>query len=199
VPAYQAAPFDPAWDDAETALQHLIFRYLEGFGPATAADFAQFAMQRQTEIRPALAAMGDRLVTLNGPNGRLLDVPDAQIADEDTPAPPRLLPMWDSTLLAYKDRSRVIPEEYRKTIIRRNGDVLPTILVGGHVAGVWRPIDDGIEVTAFRKLPNEAWDGLADESAGLIALLADREPMIYSRYRNWWTDMPHEERRVLPG
>ena len=60
-PAYQAAPLDPDWDDPEVALQQLIWRYLEGFGPASAADFAQFALQRQTEIGPALKGMADVL------------------------------------------------------------------------------------------------------------------------------------------
>jgi hypothetical protein len=198
-PAYQAAPFDADWEDPEEALQRLIWRYLEGFGPASAADFAQFALQRQTEIRPALKGMADRLVTCDGPRGTLLDVPDATIADDDTPAPSRLLPMWDSTLLAYKDRSRIIPEEYRKLIIRRNGDVLPTLLVDGYVAGVWRPVDGGIEASAFHSLPGDAWEGLAQEASSLLVMLADREPMIYSRYKNWWAEMPFAERRVLSG
>jgi hypothetical protein len=164
-PAYQAAPLDPSWSDQQKALQQLILRYLEGFGPASAADFAQFALQRQTEIRPALDALGDRLVTIDGPGGKLLDVPGAEIADQDTPAPPRLLPMWDSILLAYKDRSRIIPEEYRRLVVRRNGDVLPTLLVDGYVAGVWRPVEAGIEATAFHSFSDEVWDGLAAEAA----------------------------------
>jgi hypothetical protein len=197
-PAYQAAPLDPSWSDQQKALQQLILRYLEGFGPASAADFAQFALQRQTEIRPALDALGDRLVTIDGPGGKLLDVPGAEIADQDTPAPPRLLPMWDSILLAYKDRSRIIPEEYRRLVVRRNGDVLPTLLVDGYVAGVWRPVEAGIEATAFHSFSDEVWDGLAAEAAGMRALLSERETLIYSRYQNWWDGMPGE-RRTLTG
>jgi hypothetical protein len=198
-PAYQAAPPDSVWEDPEVALQELIWRYLEGFGPASAADFAQFALQRQTEIRPALKGMTDRLIAVEGEDGtKLLDVPGGPIPSDDTPAPPRLLPMWDSILLAYKDRSRIIPDEYRKVIIRVNGDVLPTLLVDGYVAGVWRPVDGGIEASAFHRLPENAWEGLAHEAASLRAMLADRDPMIYSRYKNWWVDMPNEERRVLP-
>lgn len=196
-PAYQAAPLDSGWEDPEAALQQLILRYLEGFGPASAADFAQFAMQRQAEIRPALDGLSARLVSLEGPTGKLLDVPDGVIADGDAPAPPRLLPMWDSILLAYKDRSRVIPEEYRKLIIRRNGDVLPTLLVDGYVAGVWRPTDGGIVASAFHRLSEATWQGLEEEAAGLLALLADRDPTAYSRYRNWWKAIPFEERRML--
>ena len=195
-PSYQAAPFDSDWDDQLAGLRRLIWRYLEGFGPASAADVAQFAMQRQAEIRPALAGMEDQLVVRDGLNGRLLDVPEGFIADGDTPAPSRLLPMWDSVLLAYRDRNRIIPEEYRKAIIRRNGDVLPTVLVDGYVAGVWRPVEGGIEVTAFHALPADAWSGLTEEATSLIELLADREPLVYSRYGNWWKEMPGE-RRIL--
>ncbi|MCP3996239.1 MAG: winged helix DNA-binding domain-containing protein [bacterium] len=199
-PAYQAAPSDPEWDDQNRALQQLIWRYLEGFGPASAADFAQFAQQRQTEIKPALQGMADRLVALEGPNGsKLFDVPGGQIPDEDTPTPPRLLPMWESILLAYKDRSRVIPEKHRKAIIRRNGDVLPTLLVDGHVAGVWRPVEGGIEATAFHPLAEDVWRRLAEEAESLVAMLSDRDPKVYSRSRNWWNDLPHAERRVLRG
>ena len=60
--------------------------------------------------------------------------------------------MWDSTLLAYADRTRIVPPEYRQLVIRRNGDVLPALLVDGYVCGVWRPVDDGIEATAFHEL-----------------------------------------------
>jgi len=130
----------------------------------------------------------------------LLDVPGAPRPEEDTPAPPRLLAMWDSVLLAYNDHGRMMPPEYRTIIRRANGDVLPTLLVDGHVAGVWRPVDGGIEATAFRKLPKAAWAGLAAEAAALVAFLAGREPAAYSRYAHWWTKgLPAAEVRVLPA
>ena len=65
-------------------------------------------------------------------------LPDGLRPPGDTPAPVRFLPMWDSLLLAYHDRSRVIPEIHRRTVIRVNGDFLPTSLVDGRVAGLWR-------------------------------------------------------------
>jgi len=107
--------------------------------------------------------------------------------------------MWDSILLAYKDRGRVIPEDYRKLVIRSNGDVLPTLLVDGYVAGVWRPADGGIEATAFHELSDGAWSGLAGEAAALVAFLADRQPDVYRRYARWWETLPYAERRLLSG
>lgn len=198
-PSHVAAPDGPR-PAPEEALQALIRRYLEAFGPASAADFAQFAMQRQSEIRPALEATGDTVRTVQGPDGTtLLDVSGTPIADEDAAAPPRLLGMWDNVLLAYKDRARVIPDEYRPWVIRRNGDVLPTLLVDGYVAGVWRPVAGGIEATAFRSLPDAAWEGLAAEAASLLAILDDRDPGVYGRYRNWWERLPEGKVRVLGG
>jgi len=91
----------------------------------------------------------------------------------------------------------VIPPEYRKLVMRSNGDVLPTLLVDGHVAGVWRPVDGGIEATAFAPLPPEAWEGLASEAAALVPFLADRDPAVYRRYAHWWQTLPAGEVRVL--
>jgi hypothetical protein len=105
--------------------------------------------------------------------------------------------MWDSLLLAYDDRGRVIPPEHRRQVIRINGDTLSTLLVDGYVAGVWRAVEGGIEATAFRPLPDEAWDGLAGEARALVAFLADRDPAVYRRYGHWWAKLPPGETRLL--
>src|SRR5947209_7645933 len=150
--------------DRDQALQHLILRYLAGFGPASVQDVGQFTILPRPMIREALSPIKDTLVHLIGPDGKeLLDVPGGDIPDEDTPAPARLMGMWDSTLLAYADRSRIIPPEYRKLVIRVNGDVLPALLVDGYAAGVWRPMDGGIEATAFHPLSKQTWDERSEE------------------------------------
>jgi hypothetical protein len=200
-PSYLAAPTTPAAAGGPEPLATLIRRYLEGFGPASAEDFAQFALHRRRTVRDALQAMAGTLTTRAGPGGReLFDVPGAPLPAGDTPAPPRLMAMWDSILLAYADRSRIIPDEYRALVIRRNGDVLPTLLVDGFVAGVWRPVDGGIEARAFHPLPDDAWDGLAQEARSLLALLAGRGPAPYGgRFARWWPTLPPGEVRILPA
>jgi hypothetical protein len=199
-PSFQAAPTETDRDTRETATRHLLERYLEAFGPATAQDFAQFALLRQPSVRPALEALGDALITHEGPDGGpLFDVPGAPLPDEDTPAPPRLLAMWESILLAYADRSRVIPDPYRAQVIRRNGNVLPTLLVDGYVSGVWRHVDGQIEALAFHRLPESAWEGLAAEARALLDLVAERDPAVYGRYSNWWSSLDGAETRFLAG
>ena len=43
------------------------------------------------------------------------------------------------------------------------------VLVDGYVAGVWRPVEAGIEATAFHRLPGDAWTGLAAEAVSTEA------------------------------
>ena len=202
-PSYVAARPQPALADPDAsaaALQTLVKRYLEGFGPASVADVAQFALVQRARAREALKALSGDLERLEGPNGaELFDLPGAPQPTEDTPAPPRLLAMWDSILLAYVDRSRVIPPAYRALVTRSNGDVLPTLLVDGYVAGVWHPVEGGIEATVFHRLPDDVWEGLAAEARSLVAFLADREPEVYRRYDHWWRTLPSAEARLLPG
>ena len=198
--SFVAAPAVTEPLSPEESVQWLVRRYLEAFGPASALDFAQFTMLRRPVVAAALEALAGTVEELEGPDGAVLyDVPGGLRPPEDAPAPPRLLPMWDSLLLAYSDRSRVIPPDYRRLIIRQNGDVLPTLLVDGHIAGVWRPLDGGIEATAFHPLSDETWAGLATEATALVAFLAAREPIVYRRYVHWWKTLPGADVRLLPG
>jgi hypothetical protein len=196
--AYTSAPSLPPTGDPAESVQRLVWRYLEGFGPATAADVAQFTFLRRPSVTAALAALDERLDHLAGPDGATYyDVPGGVRPDGATASPPRLLGMWDNTLLAYADRGRVLPEAHRRVVIRRNGDVLPVLLVDGSVAGVWRPAERGIEVTAFGTLPARTWKAVAAEAEALAAFLADRDTRVYSRYRHWWDDLAGGEVRVV--
>jgi hypothetical protein len=198
-PGYVGARIQARPQDTAASVQWLVRRYLAGFGPATMQDIAQFGTILRPPVKAALEALGDELIRHDGPDGATLyDLPDGPLPPEETPAPPRLLPMWDSVLLAYKDRSRVMPATHRSLVMRNNGDVLPTLLVDGHVAGVWRPVEGGIEATAFHALADDAWEGLETEARALSAFLAERDPRIYhGRFAHWWGKLPDAEVRVL--
>jgi hypothetical protein len=197
-PSYVAAPDPDPPGDTAASVMRLVRRYLEGFGPATMQDIAQFGTVYRPPVQQALRMLGDDLVRFEGPDGTpFVDVPDGALPTDDVPAPPRLMAMWDSSLLAYADRSRIVPPEYRSVVMRNNGDVLPTLLVDGYVAGVWRAVDGGIEATAFHRLPADAWDGLELEARSLTTLLAKRDPAVYRRYAHWWDELPSAEVRVL--
>lgn len=189
---FQTAPTEPPRPTHEEALGRLLWRYLEGFGPATAKDFGQFALQRKPSVDTALQQVGDRLVRHEGPNGELLlDVPHGAIATGEEPAPPRLLGMWDNVHLSHVDRTRTLDDAIRPHVIRRNGDTLPTVMVDGRVVGVWRTTPEGgVEARLFREPGDDAVEALVAEAAALTAFLRTRTHAVYRRYDHWWTDLP---------
>jgi hypothetical protein len=167
--------FTPArsWLGGETvegrdAAAALVRRYLAAFGPATRADLAQWTGLTLAALEPGLERL--RLRRVRDEQGRtLIDLPRAPLPDGATEAPPRFLPMWDSTLLAHADRTRILPEEYRQTVIRRNGDVQPTFLVDGLVAGTWQLRDGRVELEPFAPLPARVRRELEREAVALAA------------------------------
>jgi len=83
-----------------------------------------------------------------------------------------LLPEFDSLLLAHKDRTRVVAEEHRKSLVTGNLRIKATFLVDGFVAGTWtaaRKRDTAtLTLTAFAKLAKATADELAAEGEDLL-------------------------------
>ncbi len=124
---------------SEEAVAYMVRRYLAAFGPATRPDVLQWSgLRTVSQVDAALQSFGDNIVAFKDDSGKLLyDLREAPRPGGDVAVPVRFLPKWDNLLLAYDNRQRVLPEKYRKVVIRKNGDVLPTLLVDGVVAGIW--------------------------------------------------------------
>jgi hypothetical protein len=123
------------------------------------------------EIDRALEQL-DPLRRFRDEKGReLLDVPRASLPDAETPAPVRFLPKWDNVLLAFADRTRVLPEQYRKAVIGVNGDVAQTFLIDGFVAGIWRIEKERVVLEPFAALSRSVRGELQDEAGRLEAFL----------------------------
>jgi hypothetical protein len=153
------------------ARTELVRRYLAAFGPSTRADIADWSGLRVSDIAAALDAL-EPLRRFRTEEGReLLDLPRAPLPAADTPAPVRFLPMWDSILLGHADRRRVLPAEYRSTVIAKNGDVAQTFLVDGVVAGTWQVEKGRVVTSPFAPLPRSARREVEDEAARLTAWL----------------------------
>jgi len=163
---------EPEAHDPLEARVEILRRYLAAFGPASRRDIGAWSMMRVPELTRALERLGP-LRRFRDEQGReLLDVPRAPLPDADTPAPVRFLPKWDNLLLAYADRTRVLPEPHRKTVIRMNGDVAQTFLVDGLVAGTWRVENGRVVTEPFAALASSSRRELADEAERLEAFLA---------------------------
>jgi len=164
---------EPEEHDPTEARAEILRRYLTAFGPASRRDLGAWSMMHVPEIARALERL-ELLRRFRDEQGReLLDVPRAPLPDPETPAPVRFLPKWDNVLLAFADRTRVLPEEYRKVVIRMNGDVAQTFLVDGFVAGTWRVESGRVVLEPFATMSRTVRRELDEEAARLEAFLAD--------------------------
>jgi Winged helix DNA-binding domain len=164
---------EPKRHDPVEARAEMLRRYLAAFGPASRRDIDAWSMMRIPQIKPALNRL-EPLQRFRDEEGReLLDVPRGPLPKAETPAPVRFLPKWDNMLLAFADRTRVIPEEYRKKVIRMNGDVAQTFLVDGFVAGTWSVVNGRVVLEPFAPLSRSAQHELREEVERLEAFLPD--------------------------
>ena len=168
---YMRAPLSEA--DPEEAMRAVLTSYLAAFGPATRADIAQWLGRSVSIFAGALESLD--LVTFQAEDGRkLVDLRNAPRPDPEVPAPIRFLPKWDNLLLAHDRRERVLPEALRKTVIRKNGDVLATFLVDGVVAGAWEAPLRGpaiMSLTPFATVSVKNLRAVEQEAASLLAWL----------------------------
>ena len=152
----------------------LILRYLAAFGPATVADIQAWTGMRG--IAELMAPIRSKLVTFEDVRGRtLFDLPKAPRPDEDTVAPVRFLPEYDSVMLAHADRSRMVDDKFRKVLITKNLIIPPTFLVDGRVAGTWKlerkKTAATLTLTPFLPLAKAAKTALEQEGLALLAFV----------------------------
>lgn len=161
---------------AEPDLPALVRRYLAAFGPAGVMDLQTFT--GLTRLRPVVDGMRAELRVLQGPDGaELLDLPDAELADEDAPAPVRLVAAFDNAVLGHRDRTRILPEAHRTTTMPGYSMVHATVLVDGFVAATWLVDDGAVVVRPLEPLRPSDEDEVLAEGARMAAFLdldADR-------------------------
>ena len=168
-----AAIDEPELHDPTEARAEILGRYLAAFGPASRKDISAWSMMHMPELDRALERLEPLRRFRDEKSRDLLDVARAPLPDPETPAPVRFLPKWDNVLLGFADRTRVLPEQYRKTVIRGNGDVAQTFLVDGFVAGMWRAENGRVVLEPFARLSGSVRGELQDEAGRLEAFLAE--------------------------
>ena len=157
---------DLAYDDA---LDHLVKRYLTGFGPASMHEIATWAGMPVTEIASTVGRLKVR--RFRAEDGQtLVDVHRLPLPDPDTPAPVRFLSTWEAILLAHARRAVIVREDDRSRIFHTK---IPhsknTFLVDGVVEGTWRYAGGHVEVSPWRSLDKPTMAAVNDEAERVAA------------------------------
>jgi hypothetical protein len=156
----------------EEGVEHLVRRYLQGFGPARPTEIADWAGLDVSTTKRALERL--ELRRFQDELGKeLVDLPRLPLPDADTPAPVRFLPVWDATLLVHARRTQILPERYRPRIFNvKTPNSTNTFLVDGQVAGTWRYEEGRVRVEPFGRLPKTVRAELDEEAERLAAFHA---------------------------
>ena len=167
----EGAPREP-----RAAAQALVLRYLAAFGPAAVRDVQAWA--GVTRLGEVVESLRPRLRAYAGPDGReLWDLADAELGDEDAPAPVRFLPEYDNAILGYADRGRILPDGVTFSSyaarLRPKSVVRGGVLIDGFLRGtwaVWRQ-DSGEHALHVDPFGEEGWPAgtVAERGAELVA------------------------------
>ena len=161
--------------DRDAGLAELALRYFRGHGPATVADLARWAGLPVTDVRAGVAAVRDRLATVEVDGHEHLLAPetaDLLAACRAEAEGLFLLPGFDEFVLGYADRSCAVPPEFADRIVPGgNGVFRPTVVHRGQVLGTWawqgRGVKRTVTATPFTAFPDEVAAAIPEAAAAL--------------------------------
>jgi uncharacterized protein YcaQ len=151
----------------------LLRKYLHAYGPATLTDFSHWAGIPMKEVKPLRALIDSDLAELPGDKSRLLLRKDVAALTVRSAANPsiRLLPLFDSYLLAHREKDHLLSAQHYKRVYRNQGWISPVVLINGAVAGVWSHKLQGkkllVNIDPFGKLSKAECAGIEREAEAL--------------------------------
>ncbi len=125
---------------SETDAQCALFRkYLRAYGPATPADFSHWAGIPMPRAKSVHALVKPELEEV--PGGKkdccLLREDIDLLRKSSGEACIRLLPSFDSYLLAHREKDHLLSAQHYKLVYRNQGWISAAVLIDGAIAGVW--------------------------------------------------------------
>lgn len=149
----------------------LLRKYLRAYGPATLHDFAHWAGLPLQEVKPLLPLVEAELAEVPGDKNSCFllreDVPALNRRSRKEPCV-RLLPHFDSYLLAHRAKDHLLSAQHYKRVYRNQGWISPVVLIDGAIAGVWSHKLQGkkllVEIEPFGKLSRTARAGIEREA-----------------------------------
>jgi hypothetical protein len=132
----ERAPTSPVVSKEE-ALAKLAQSYLRSHSPATLLDFAWWSGLSQTEAKRGLEAAKADFVT-EEIDGHTYWMPKTPQEGANPKKSVFLLPAFDEYIIAYTDRTAVLPAQNLSKAVSSNGIFRPVIVANGQVIGLWK-------------------------------------------------------------
>ncbi len=152
----------------------LLRKYLRSYGPATLADFSHWSGIPMQEVKPLRALLEPELAEIPGEKkSSFLLLEDVGVLNDSpvTKATIRLLPNFDSYLLAHREKDHLLTERHYKRVYRNQGWISPVVLIDGVIAGVWSHKLQGkrllVDIEPFGKLSKAERAGIKQEAESL--------------------------------
>jgi hypothetical protein len=122
----------------QAALAELARRYFAAYGPATLEDLGAWSGLPMTDVRSAVsgARAGLTDVTIQGRPGFVLNR-RLRLTATSARTDVRLLPAFDSYLLAYRRRDLAVPLPLQRRLQRGGGWLHPAVVVNGRAVAAW--------------------------------------------------------------
>ncbi len=159
----------------------LLRKYLRAYGPATLTDFSHWAGIPMQEVRPLRTLLEPELAEIPGDKKNCLLLREDVEALNRSAVPGgsiRLLPLFDSYLLAHQEKDHLLSPKHYKRVYRNQGWISPVVLIDGVIAGVWSHKLQGkrllVSIEPVRKLSKKERAGIEREAKHL-ALFFDSE------------------------
>lgn len=165
----------------DEARAELLRRFLAAFGPATANEFTKWSGIGVSESKSILETLAEDIVqvSVDGAPGWMLrrDLSTLAGSSLDTRTP-RLLPAFDTLLLAHATKEHLVEPRYYKRVYRPQGWISPVVLIGGRIVGVWSPKTTGksstLDIQLFEPASATLRRGIEAEAAALGAFTGSR-------------------------
>ncbi len=151
------------------ASAQLIRAYLHAYGPATPDAFARWLGAPRPWVKYLFADLGERIETVGFEGGTAF----VNAGDTAWPSPPpagiRLLPYFDTYVVACQPRQRLFPRAAAERALSPSGQAgnYPVLMVDDVVAGVWHLRRSGrrgvLTVEPLQPLPAARGGELEDE------------------------------------
>jgi DNA glycosylase AlkZ-like len=158
----------------------LATRFLTAFGPATHRDFSKWSGLKTGDTRPVFDRLAGRIepVTVDGAESFILRRDRDELADVSLDREPRLLPSFDTFLLAHAAKDHMVAPSFYKRVYRNQGWLSPVVLVGGRIVAIWlleqRAKAFTLDVRPFEALSSRLRAGLEREAEALGYFLGAR-------------------------